>query len=266
MSADVSPARLTAERINVLGIGISAINLQQATSLVLDAVRKKTRGYICVAGVHGVMESQDDPDLARIINRGLLCTPDGMPMVWMGWLQGYRHVSRVYGPDLMIELCEASAGTEVRHFLYGGGPGVAERLKECLLQRFPGLRIVGVYEPPFRPLNAKEEEDLRSQVSAARPDIMWVGLSTPKQERFMAEYLSKLDVTIMLGVGAAFDFHSGRVRQAPRWVQRSGFEWLFRLGQEPRRLWRRYLRHNPRFVCRVAGQVTGLRRFPLRES
>lgn len=149
------------------------------------------------------------------------------------------------------------------HFFYGGAPGVTEELQAKLKARFPGARVVGTYCPPFRALTAEEEADLVTRVRETKPHMMWVGLSTPKQERFMAEYLPKLDVTLMAGVGAAFDFHSGRVRQAPRWVQRSGFEWLYRLCTQPRRLARRYLVNNPRFLFQLALQLGGLRKYPL---
>ncbi|HTH46393.1 MAG TPA: WecB/TagA/CpsF family glycosyltransferase, partial [Candidatus Limnocylindria bacterium] len=139
---------------------------------------------------------------------------------------------------------------------------VAPELKRRLEEKFPGLKIAGTYTPPFRPLNPEEETELVRTINTLQPDFFWVGLSTPKQERFMAEHMPKLDAKIMLGVGAAFDFHAGRVRQAPRWIQRSGFEWLYRLCAEPRRLWRRYFRNNPRFVWRVLGQLSGWRRVP----
>jgi N-acetylglucosaminyldiphosphoundecaprenol N-acetyl-beta-D-mannosaminyltransferase len=134
-----------------------------------------------------------------------------------------------------------------------------------LVERFPKLQVTGIYEPPFRPLNGEEQAALAEAVRVARPDVMWVGLSTPKQERFMAEYLPKLDVTLMFGVGAAFDFHAGKVRQAPRWMQRSGLEWFFRLCCEPRRLWKRYLKNNPLFAARLFCQLTGLKKFPMQD-
>ncbi len=168
------------------------------------------------------MLAQKDAAFRRILNEAFLCTPDGMPMVWMGKLRGHREMSRVYGPDLMLEVCAWSEKNPCRHFFYGGTPGVAEELREKLTVRFQKLNIVGCYTPPFRPLNPAEEKELQEMIRAAKPDIMWVGLSTPKQEKFMAEFLPKLDVTLMIGVGAAFDFHAGRVRQAPRWMQRSG--------------------------------------------
>ncbi len=250
-------------RVNVLGVGISVLNLDRALEVLGSAIKTGTRGYVCVTGVHGVMESQTDDALRRIHNRSLLTTPDGMPMVWLGRLAGHGDMGRVYGPELMERIFEWSQKSGATHFFYGGNTGVAEELKARLEQRFPGIRIVGTYTPPFRPLNPAEEVEFLAQVAAARPDFLWVGLSTPKQERFMAAYGPRLEATVLLGVGAAFDFHAGRVRQAPRWIQRSGFEWLYRLGAEPRRLWKRYLSNNPRFVVRVLAQKLGLRRHAL---
>jgi N-acetylglucosaminyldiphosphoundecaprenol N-acetyl-beta-D-mannosaminyltransferase len=250
-------------RVNVLGVGLSAINLDSALAAIDTAVKQRSQGYICVTGVHGVSEAQEDPQLRAILNGAFLNTPDGMPMVWMGRLQGFKEMDRVYGPDLMLLVASVSAERGYRHFFYGGGPGVAEALKENLTRRFPGMQVVGTYTPPFRPLNAEEERQLSEQVRQSRPDFFWVGLSTPKQERFMAQYWQKLDATLFLGVGAAFDFHAGRVRQAPRWMQRSGLEWFFRLCSEPRRLWKRYLKNNPLFLGRAFLQLTRLRRYTL---
>jgi len=182
------------ERVNVLGTGISVINLQTALTAIGDAVRARRKGYICVTGVHGVMEAQADAVFRRILNQAFLCTPDGMPMVWMGWLRGYREMSRVYGPDLMLDVCAWSEKSGCRHFFFGGAPGVAEQLRDKLTKRFPNLQVAGCYTPPFRPLNAAEEKQLQEMVHAAQPDILWVGLSTPKQEKFMAEFLPRLDV------------------------------------------------------------------------
>jgi N-acetylglucosaminyldiphosphoundecaprenol N-acetyl-beta-D-mannosaminyltransferase len=255
--------RVSPPRANVLGIGVSAINLRAARDEIAAAIASGKKGYICVTGVHGVMEAQDNEKLRRILNGAFLNTPDGMPMVWVGRWQGYRQMERVYGPDLMLALCDGTREAGWTHFLYGGAEGVAESLKERLERRFPGIRIVGTWTPPFRPLTAEEEAELAREIGRVKPDIVWVGLSTPKQEEFMAAQIERLETKLMIGVGAAFDFHSGRVRQAPRWVQRSGLEWLFRLGCEPRRLWRRYLRNNPRFVFRILCQLLGLRRFHL---
>jgi N-acetylglucosaminyldiphosphoundecaprenol N-acetyl-beta-D-mannosaminyltransferase len=184
-------------------------------------------------------------------------------MVWIGRLQGFREMNRVYGPDLMLSVCELSRRKGHTHFLYGGGEGVAQKLRQTLEARFPGIKILGVHTPPFRPLDPGEEAGLIRRINEMKPDIIWVGLSTPKQERFMAQYCAKFDATLLFGVGAAFDFHAGRVRQAPRWMQRSGLEWFFRLGCEPRRLWRRYLKNNPVFVYRILCQLAGLKKYAL---
>ena len=250
-------------RVNVLGVGVSVLNLESARAAIAEAVRARRKGYICVTGVHGVMEAQGDESFRGILNNAFLCTPDGMPMVWMGKIHGHSEMRRVYGPDLMLDICAWSESNPCRHFFFGGGPGVAERLAEKLKARFPKLEIAGTFTPPFRPLNAAEENDLREKIGAARVDMLWVGLSTPKQEKFMAEYLPKLDATLMVGVGAAFDFLSGTVKQAPRWMQRSGLEWFYRLCSEPRRLAGRYLKNNPLFVAKVAMQLSGLKKYPL---
>ena len=249
------------EKVNVLGVGISVIDQDRAREFLFDAVRNGKRGYVTVTGVHGVTEAQHDLALKDIFNRALLVTPDGMPMVWMGRLQKHPSIRRVYGPDLMLNICEHSVRQGYSHFLFGGVPSVAEQLKRQLEARFPGLRIVGTYTPPFRQLNDLELQELQEHVRSARPDFFWIGLSTPKQEFFMSQYLSMLpQAKILIGVGAAFDLLTGRIRQAPRWIQRTGLEWLFRLGQEPKRLWRRYLINNPLFVVRAAGQLLGLRK------
>jgi N-acetylglucosaminyldiphosphoundecaprenol N-acetyl-beta-D-mannosaminyltransferase len=250
-------------RVNVLGVGISVLNMQSALGEIAAAVREKRKGYICVRDAHGVMLAQEDAAFRRILNEAFLCTPDGMPMVWMGRLRGHREMSRVYGPDLMLEVCAWSEINPCHHFFYGGVPGVAEMLAEKLKAKFPKLEVVGTFTPPFRPLNPEEEKELQEMLRAAKPDILWVGLSTPKQEKFMAEFLPKLDVTLMVGVGAAFDFHSGRVKQAPRWMQRSGLEWFYRLCQEPRRLAKRYFKNNPLFALKILGQLCGLKKYPL---
>jgi N-acetylglucosaminyldiphosphoundecaprenol N-acetyl-beta-D-mannosaminyltransferase len=247
-------------RFEVLGVQLHAMNLSVATAAVLAALRERRKGYVCVTGVHGVSAAQDDPEFRRILNAAFLNTTDGMPLVWLGRRAIGPRVDRVYGPDLMLEIVRATEGTAFRHFLYGGAPGVAEELKARLEARFPGVKISGTYCPPFRALDPGEEKELAALVRAAQPDIIWVGLSTPKQERFMAEQLPKLETTVMFGVGAAFDFHAGRMPQAPRWMQRSGLEWLYRLGCEPRRLGRRYLTNNPLFLWRLLAQSLGLRK------
>ena len=244
------------EKVNVLGIGISVIDQELAREFLFDAVRNGKRGYVTITGVHGVSEAQNDPALKDIFARALLVTPDGMPMVWMGQLQKHSSIRRVYGPDLMLNICQHSTPAGNTHFLYGGITGVVEQLKQNLETRFPGLKIVGTYTPPFRRLNEPELRELQEQVRASKPDFFWVGLSTPKQEYFMSDYISLLpEAKIFVGVGAAFDLLTGRIPQAPRWMQRIGLEWLFRLIQEPQRLWRRYLVNNPLFIARAARQL-----------
>jgi N-acetylglucosaminyldiphosphoundecaprenol N-acetyl-beta-D-mannosaminyltransferase len=246
-------------RYNVTGVGVSALTLAQARDLVLGVRGQMRRGYICLGTAHGLTEARRDPELRKIYHESWLTTPDGMPLVWLG----PRGTERVYGPDLMLAVCDAGRATGLRHFLYGGNPGVAEELKQKLTARFPGLEIAGTFTPPFRVLTADELAVLRADITRTRPDVIWVGLGTPKQEKFMAAHWREFDAGVLIGVGAAFDFHSGRVAQAPRWMQRSGLEWLFRLGTEPRRLGWRYLTTNPLFVLRVLAQLSGLKKYRL---
>lgn len=250
-------------RANVLGVGISALNMTTAVELADSLLNSDGKGYICVTGVHGVMEAQSDPAFRSIQNRSFITTPDGMPTVWVGRLQGHKEMGRVYGPDFMLALCEAGVPKGYKHFLYGGQTGVAEQLKDVLTAKIPGLKIVGTYTPPFRPLNAEEEADLYQQVKDSQAEILWCGLSTPKQERFMAQYLEGLPVKLMVGVGAAFDINSGRTVDAPSWMKKIGMQWLHRLFQEPKRLWRRYLYNNPKFLSLLLLQFTGLRRYDI---
>ena len=247
-------------RANILGVGVSALNMTMALEVIEGWIERREPHYVCVTGVHGVMESQRDENLRRIHNRAGLVTPDGMPLVWLSRLKGFRHVERVYGPDLMLALCERSAAKGYRHFFYGGAEGVPEQLASVLQKRFPGLQVAGTFSPPFRPLTPEEDDQIIQMINEAAPDIVWVGLSTPKQERWMAEHVGRLTAPVLIGVGAAFDFLTGRKPQAPRWMQRAGLEWLFRLLTEPRRLWRRYLINNPLFVALVVLQALGVRR------
>jgi N-acetylglucosaminyldiphosphoundecaprenol N-acetyl-beta-D-mannosaminyltransferase len=247
-------------RVDVLGVGVDAITMADALARIAAWIEAGVRRYVCVTGVHGVMESRRDARLRVIHNDAGMVTPDGMPLVWLGRASGHARMERVYGPDLMLAVCEQSLGAGYRHYFYGGGPGVPERLADRLCRRFPGLAVVGTYSPPFRAMTNEEDIAVVEAMNAARPDVIWVGLSTPKQERWMHEHLGRVTAPVMIGVGAAFDVHAGIKRQAPRWMQRSGLEWLFRLGSEPRRLWRRYLVNNPWFVWEVARRSIGGRR------
>ena len=255
---------MTVSRINVLGVGVSVLNLESAVGIVLRWIRERgSARYICVTGVHGVMESQRDESLRRIHNWASLVTPDGMPMVWLGRLNGRRDMRRVYGPDLMLAICQASPERGISHYFYGGAEGVPEMLAAKLQERCPGLFVAGVYSPPFRSLTFTEDEKVVQRINEVEPDIVWVGLSTPKQERWMAEHVGKLNAPLLIGVGAAFDFHAGLKKQAPKWMQRNGLEWLYRLLSEPRRLGRRYLINNPWFVLLVLAQALKLRDYDL---
>ena len=253
----------TQPRVNILGVGVSAISLEDALRESEALLDRGDTGYICVTGVHGIMEAQRDEAFRQTLNRSFLTTPDGMPTVWLGHLQGFKQMTRVYGPDYMEALCARSAGRGDRHFLYGGNPGVAEDLRAALLARHPGLQIVGTYTPPFRPLTPAEEQDLADRLRDARADVLWCGLSTPKQERFMQAHVGRLPVKLMVGVGAAFDLLSGNLSEAPAWMKRAGLQWLYRLIKEPRRLWRRYLSNNPRFTWLTVLQLSGIKRFSL---
>lgn len=239
------------DRVDVLGVGISAIDRTTAVEEITAWVERRARRYVCVTGVHGVMESQRDPELREIHNGSGLTTPDGMPMVWAGRFAGARGMERVYGPDLMLDVLARAEARGWSSYFYGGAPGTPELLVERLRERFPALLVAGTCSPPFRPLTPEESEQTCAEINAARPDLVWVGLSTPKQERWMAEHRDRLDAPVLLGVGAAFDIHAGLLPQAPPWMQRSGLEWLYRLSREPRRLWRRYLYNIPRFVATV---------------
>lgn len=242
-------------RVDVLGVQVSAVNMDQTLDVLDDWITTGIRKYVCVTGVHGVMESRRDERLQQIHNAAGLVTPDGMPLVWWTRARGWDHTRRVYGPDLLMACCERSIATGYRHFFYGGQEGVADLLARRLSRRFPGLAVAGTYTPPFRSLRKDEDEEVVRLINEAAPDIVWVGLSTPKQEYWMAQHVERLETPVLIGVGAAFDFHAGLKRQAPRWMQHSGLEWLFRLGTEPRRLWKRYLRNNPAFVCLALEEI-----------
>lgn len=265
IDADGATARgsAAAARVNVLGVGVSAVNMAQALEAIGGWVSRGEPQYVCVSGVHGVMESQRDAALRDIHNAAGMVTPDGMPLVWLSRWSGARHVERVYGPDLMLACCQRFLTAGYRHFFYGGGPGVPELLAERLASRFPGLRVAGTFSPPFRALTAAEDDEIVRRIDESRADVVWVGLSTPKQERWMHAHHRRLRAPVMIGVGAAFDFHAGLKRQAPRWMQRNGLEWLFRLASEPRRLGARYLVNNPLFVGKVLLQAAGIRRHAL---
>ena len=234
-------------RVDVLGVGISCVNLQSTVDIFEGWIAAHASHYVCVTGMHGVMESQSDSALRDIHNRSGLTTPDGMPMVWAGRRCGAA-ISRVYGPDLMHAVLARANELGWSNYFLGGAPGAIECLLDSLHGSYPDLVVSGHACPPFRPLSAEEDASLVAQINAAAPDVIWVGLGTPKQERWMSEHRAALHAPVLVGVGAAFDLVSGRLAQAPPWMQRNGLEWLYRMKVEPRRLWRRYLLNIPRFA------------------
>jgi N-acetylglucosaminyldiphosphoundecaprenol N-acetyl-beta-D-mannosaminyltransferase len=250
-------------KLSVLGVGVSVIDLPKAVEIIDHWICEDRRHYVCVTGMHGVMASWRDDALRRIHNAAGLVTPDGMPLVWLLRWYGYQETDRVYGPDLMLKLFDHGRRLGYRHFLYGSTHATLERLESNLTSRFPGAHVVGRIAPPFRHLTEAEEESVVAAINESGADIVWVGLSTPRQEVWMATCRARLAAKVLIGVGAAFDFHAGTKKQAPRFVQRNGFEWLFRLAMEPRRLWRRYLANIPVFIGLVALQILGLRHYPL---
>ena len=252
LDADIVP---TPNRAFILGIGVTATTLERAVSTIEQWIGCRTQNYVCITGAHGVIESRSDPQLRQIHNDAGMVTPDGMPLVFMARRLGFKHVSRVYGPDLMRRLTEVSALKGYRQFYYGGGPGLADRLAATLKAQFPSLPVAGTMTPPFRPLTPEEDDAAVARINAAAPDIVWVGLSTPKQEYWMASHVGRLNAPVLVGVGAAFDFLAGTKSQAPTWMQRSGLEWAYRLAREPRRLWRRYLRIVPLFSMLALAQI-----------
>lgn len=254
-------------RLNILGTLVSVVNMESVVGMVSRWVMGDAKGrYVCVTGVHGIMEGLRNPSIQSVHNRAHAVVPDGMPLSWIGWLRGHRDMDRVYGPDLMLAMLELSVKRGWTNYFYGGKPGVAVTLKLAMECRFPGLKVVGTCSPPFGALSSSQEREILDEINSIRPDLLWIGLSTPKQEMQMAAFSPKAEVKVMFGVGAAFDFHSGLVRQAPRWIQRGGLEWLFRLCMEPRRLASRYLHNNPLFLFHVFLQMTGIRAYPINDK
>jgi N-acetylglucosaminyldiphosphoundecaprenol N-acetyl-beta-D-mannosaminyltransferase len=239
----------------LLGVPLALTDYEDTLEWIDAMVAHRERGYLCVAAVHTVMLCQEDPELREAVLNASFTVPDGQPLVWAMNAMGEELSHRVYGPDLMEKACERATRTGARMYLYGGrNQGALVQLALNLRQRFPGLHIVGGYAPPFHELDEEETDAIVSEINRSKADIVWVGIGAPKQEKWMARMRDRLDAPVLIGVGAAFDFHAGLVAQAPPWMQKVGLEWLFRLVHEPRRLWRRYARYNPRFVLGFARQ------------
>jgi N-acetylglucosaminyldiphosphoundecaprenol N-acetyl-beta-D-mannosaminyltransferase len=249
------------ETSDVLGVPLGLIDYSGALEWIDEMVEAGQHGYVCVCNVHAVMASAEDPELRSALLGSSLNVPDGQPLVWALNLLGHSLDNRVYGPELMARYCARAASSGQRMYLYGGrNQGALVQLALNLRQRYPGIRIVGGYSPPHRPLNPDEREAVIKEINGSRAEVVWVGIGVPKQEKWMAAMRDELEAPVLVGVGAAFDFHAGLVPQAPNWLQESGLEWAYRLAQEPRRLWRRYLRYNPRFVRSFTQQLIDHRR------
>jgi N-acetylglucosaminyldiphosphoundecaprenol N-acetyl-beta-D-mannosaminyltransferase len=250
---------------DLLGLPIAMTDYGTAMDVMDGMIARRQRGYVCATAVHAVMVAQDDEEMRDALRGSTLTVPDGMPLVWAARLLGHPLGDRVYGPELMLRHCERSRDRGHRIFLYGGrDQGSLAQLALNLRLRFPGIKIVGGHSPPFRPLTDEDEERIADQINACQPDIVWVGIGVPKQEKWMARMRDRIDAPVLAAVGAAFDFHAGRVSMAPGWMQDRGLEWTYRIAQEPRRLLPRYLIHNPRYVLRVARQVMRERLLPQR--
>jgi N-acetylglucosaminyldiphosphoundecaprenol N-acetyl-beta-D-mannosaminyltransferase len=249
----------------ILGLPIAMTDYDEAMDVMDGMIARRERGYIIATAVHALMVGQDDPEMRSALQGSTLTVPDGMPLVWAANALGEDLKDRVYGPELMLRYCERSRDKGHRIFLYGGrDQGSLAQLALNLRVRFPGIKIVGGYSPPFRTLTAEEDRAIAAQINEASPDLVWIGIGVPKQEKWMARLRDQIEAPVLAAVGAAFDFHAGRVSMAPQWMQTRGLEWTYRIAQEPRRLLPRYLIHNPRFVAKIAAQLVRERLRPAR--
>lgn len=239
---------------NVIGMSVDAIDMRVAAERVLAWAAACESRYVCVANAHVAVTCRDDAALRAAVAGADMVTPDGAPLVWMLRRTGHRSVERVDGPTLMLRICEAAAERGIGIYLYGSTPDTLERLQRSLAALLPGLRIAGAESPPFRPLTAEEDDAAVERINGSGAQVVFVGLGAPRQEAWMAAHRGRVGA-VMLGVGAAFDYHAGNLRRAPAWMQRAGLEWLYRLAQEPRRLWRRYLVTNTLFVAYTLRQA-----------
>lgn len=245
--------------IDILGVPISVVNMSSAVDSICRWIEAGDNRYVCATDMHSVMQAQVNPEHMTALSKAAMVVPDGMPIVWVSRTRGEATIERVSGPDLMLPVCRMAAQNGWRQYFYGGAEGVAEAVGQNLARRFPGTVIAGTQCPPFRELSAFETEAAIDEIVASKPDVIWVGLGCPKQEIWMSRNIERLNGAVAIGVGAAFDFHSGRIPRAPAWMRKIGLEWLFRLSSEPGRLWRRYLLMGPRFIMKAAMETWRLR-------
>lgn len=238
---------------NVLGIHFSLVSYRDVMTEVVRWRQRKERHYVTLTPPYSVLMCRDDLRLKEATQGATLTLPDGVGIILAAKLLRYPHSGRVSGPTLMLRLCDWGREEKLRHFFYGGAPGVAEALAQRLSSSYPGLDVAGVHCPPFRDLTPQEDAEIVEKINAAKPDVVWVGLGSPKQEKWMADHLGRIDAAALIGVGAAFDFHSGRVKWAPKWMRALGIEWAYRLVTEPRRMWRRNV-NSFVFLARVLRQ------------
>ncbi|HZX08893.1 WecB/TagA/CpsF family glycosyltransferase [Kribbella sp.] len=248
---DLHAEPTAAARVDVLGIHVSVTNLDHTVGTFAGWIERGERQLVCVSDMNALLHARADARLTEVYNTSGLTVPDGMPLVWAGKKAGFTEMDRVAGPDLLERVLAEAADRGWTQYFYGGANGVAEELRERFQERHPALKVVGVECPPYRAVTEAEDAATVARLNEARPDIVWVGLGAPKQERWMADHRDRLNAAILIGVGAAFDFHTGRLDRAPRWMQRAGLEWSYRLYKEPRRLWKRYVLGIPRFLLGV---------------
>jgi nucleotide sugar dehydrogenase len=259
-----APAKRKIDRVNILGVGVNAVNMQMALDEIEGWIAERKQNVALNVPAHCIVECLRDDNLRKIYNRAGLVNPDGMPIAWIARWMGHRHVSQVCGPDLMLTLCKRSVSKGYRHFLYGGWPpDVVEQLACQLEEKFPGIQIVGKFAPPFRPLTEAEDAEVTAMINGAHPDIVWIGLGAAKEEFWAESHLRRITAPALIGVGAAFDFHAGYKTRAPRWMSQAGLEWFFRVLTEPKRLGPRYLKDNPVFLWNITLQALGRQPRPL---
>lgn len=259
-AVEQGPERLCA---HILGVRVDAVDLESAMEKIARQLRTGRKGYVCAVGVHGILEALENCTVADALAHAAICLPDGTPTVWVGRAQGRKEMNHVTGPEVMREVFSRPEFAACTHYFYGGKPGVAAELAEKLCASYPHTKVAGTFTPPFRDLTPEEEGLLIERINACKPDIIWVGIGTPRQDVLMRRLLPRLEVKLMFGVGAAFDFFTGRIRMCPAWIKRSGLHWLHRLAQDPKRLWRRNL-GNTAFLWHISLQLSGLRNYPIR--